>query len=871
MLLFAFLRSSYLWVLAWLLQSIGYYFVLKKMGEEPSYAIIPFLAEWRLTKRLYPYQRSFFRPFLIALILIVAGVYLNPFRGIGRLYILIAGLIYLGFLFRLYNRLRKAFGKSFIWIIFYVIFPPAFLLLLGIGKNNTYVQPVFPEDQSPKLIRFLKTAAVFLLSAAEIVAVGAVVIFFTIRSLPPRFLVNDLIKDVDEMVDGIAFNGSVLSREEILGDNAGVVNELKTSRDFFFPTHENDKNVVVLQYIVGSNLENSNGMASINIKQMIESTTKGEHLTYVLQAGGSSRWFTQGIYEDSYGRYVIQNGKLEPVQLLDSSISMSEKDSLEDFLKWAKEAYPADRYMLVLWDHGGGFSLGFGVDDLNKKQNGSTMLMHDLVDAIKNSGMKFDLIGFDACLMQTIENAVALEPYADYYLASEEVEGGLGWYYTEAFGKLAQDPTIPTVEFGKELIGTFDELTTRVKDGEIDTMSTLSLVDLRTVKPIYEELEKLFTISKERINEDPEYFADVSLAARNAYTFQNNEQIDLIHYLTILEALDYDNRICEGDACLTLADHIKASIPYRNKNSAQGINGMALTFPVSTVTSYTDSYKQLKAFSMDDQMKFYNDFFSIMGAQNIKSASQSNSIFSELTINQIKNAEWYVPGYENYDTTVDTFVDIPLTETEQGYLVELPEKVNKLISDVQVAVYQRDGGRLRYLGRDYIGFDNTSGDILIDMDDNWVHINNNLISYTAGQARMTDEGMVYTGTTRAILNGDKKITLHIEWDPIPEGASAPAQGKVLGYSDADDELAFMEKGYTAFQPGDRIGFLFEYQNADGKTLSEEKYGNTLFVTNPNRLVVSDKKLDSSDIVFYGVLTDIYQRELTTERVEYHVE
>ena len=55
-----------------------------------------------------------------------------------------------------------------------------------------------------------------------------------------------------------------------------------------------------------------------------------------------------------------------------------------DFIRWTHENYPADRYMLVLWDHGGGFSLGYGMDDLNKRKDHDTMLVNELSDALEH-------------------------------------------------------------------------------------------------------------------------------------------------------------------------------------------------------------------------------------------------------------------------------------------------------------------------------------------------------------------------------------------------------------------------------------------------------------------------------------------------------
>ena len=104
--------------------------------------------------------------------------------------------------------------------------------------------------------------------------------------------------------------------------------------------------------------------------------------------------------------------------------TMESPAELTDFIKWTAENYPADRYMLVLWDHGGGVPYGYGVDQLaHRKDAGDRtgLSVSEVAEAAKASGVKFDVVGFDACLMQDIEAATALEPVSDYYLASKKL------------------------------------------------------------------------------------------------------------------------------------------------------------------------------------------------------------------------------------------------------------------------------------------------------------------------------------------------------------------------------------------------------------------------------------------------------------------
>ena len=140
------------------------------------------------------------------------------------------------------------------------------------------------------------------------------------------------------------------------------------------------------------------------------------------------------------------------------------------------------------------------------------MTASEIIGAIKDADMKFDLIGFDACLMQNIEYANALEPYADYYLASEETEPGTGWFYTAGFGKLAEDPTLSTEEFGKAMVSSYDQVQRKLHDGEPAPECTLSLVDLTLVKPVYEQLTGLYEKATADIADKPSVFANMSAA-----------------------------------------------------------------------------------------------------------------------------------------------------------------------------------------------------------------------------------------------------------------------------------------------------------------------------------------------------------------------
>ena len=875
-----FLISPQYWGIPWILQAVAYYFVLKKMGLRKWTAVIPVLGEREMSTVLFRRMRTFYRPAVIAAVFLAGAYYLGSGEQTAYIYMLIANVVYGLFLMRLYYRLSKSFGKGIGYTILMVLFPVIFLLILGLGKSEYTPIEFKQERQHGKFINSLRKITVVLISAVEIIALVLGVGIMTIRTYPPKPLVNSILKDVYDNSKDIVSDGNAVSREEAMGEAAATVADMPVSREKFFPDHSGDKNVVVMEYIIGADLEDHNGLATANIMMMQDATKKGDALTFVLEAGGSKRWFMSEITEKGYGRYTVKDGKLEKVMDLEGMSSMEEPSNLEDFIKWTAENYPADRYMLVLWDHGGGVAYGYGSDQLQERtdiEGVSGLRVSDVAQSIGNTGLKFDLIGFDACLMQDIEIASALEPYADYYLASEETEGGYGWYYTSAFGRLAADPGISTEEFGKDIISSYDQFNTVLHNGESVSNMTLSLVDLTMVKPAYEKLREIFTKTDTALKADQRDFAEFGLAAMNSYSFVNDLQLDVVDLLDKLEDTDLDDTICTEEELADAANAIKACVVYRNRSTAEGINGMSVAFPYKSIKYYGDTRQELNNLKLDSQTELFNDVFSVIAVQ--KKAEHENrppskygrigEFIDNLVYIDYTKEDWYVKGFEDYEPTT-TLVDIPVTDTGEGYSIQLPDKTWDIIADCVTVVYQKtEDGSLRYLGFDHFGDDDADGHPMVDMDDRWVHINDKLVCYEDNGSIETEDGTVFTGEVKAKLNDEGEILIHVQWDAASDSADGVETGHVTGYDFVNDELAFTKKGTQKFKTGDRIEFLFDYYDEEGN-LIETKPAGSLRVTTMEKLKVEDRALEDCDIQFLGRLTDAYQRQLLTEIIEAHI-
>jgi hypothetical protein len=185
-------------------------------------------------------------------------------------------------------------------------------------------------------------------------------------------------------------------------------------------------------------------------------------------------------------RYLItQDDDLNRIssQLVDDlgEVNMADGDSLVDFVTWAMGIYPADRYVLLLSDHGMGWPGGWsdpapgGRDTsqapLASALNGDFLFLSEIDQALSDirdqTGIdKLDIIGMDACLMSQLEVFAMLQPYAHIALASEEVEPSLGWAYAAFLQPLVDNPDMSSQQLAIEVVSSYVEQDLRIVDNQ---------------------------------------------------------------------------------------------------------------------------------------------------------------------------------------------------------------------------------------------------------------------------------------------------------------------------------------------------------------------------------------------------------------------
>lgn len=239
--------------------------------------------------------------------------------------------------------------------------------------------------------------------------------------------------------------------------------------------------VTVLIYMNGSDLESESGEATDDLTEMVRAQKSGR-VKALIETLGTRKWNKRyGISATHAQRYLLTDRGLTLVDDTLGQLDTTVPSTLADFIRWGAANYPADRYILILWDHGGGAVYGFGYDEYQPYE--STLTIDEIQLALKNGGVYFDLIGMDCCLMSSLEVCCALYDYCDYTLLSEDFEPGCGWAYTGWFTALAKDPAIPTQTLASIVID--DTVAACEKDLAKNGGATLALIDEAYIALLY--------------------------------------------------------------------------------------------------------------------------------------------------------------------------------------------------------------------------------------------------------------------------------------------------------------------------------------------------------------------------------------------------
>ena len=629
--------------------------------------------------------------------------------------------------------------------------------------------------------------------------------------------------------------------------------------------------VTIMVYMCGTDLESKYGMGTADLQEMAAATLSNK-VNLIVYTGGCKQWKNNTVSSSVNQIYKVESGGLRCLVSNAGTDSMVKASTLTGFIQYCTQNYPANRNELIFWDHGGGSLSGYGYDE--KNPTAGSMNLKSIQDALRAAGTTFDFIGFDACLMASLENALMLTDYADYLIASEETEPGVGWYYTNWLTNLSANTSQSTLDLGKNIIDDFVAVCNQRCAGQ---KTTLSLVDLAELEATVPEAFKTFATGTSELLQSNEY-QTVSSARSNTREFATSSKIDQID----LVDLAYNLGTEEGQA---LAETLLGAIKYNSTSSSiTNAYGLSIYFPYQKTNKVNSAVATYSAIGMDDEYaRCIQQFASLesagqsasgMSASPLSSllggaTGSASSAMSSDAVSQLLSS-LLGAGVSGRSIDVDAAAQY-LTENQldagqlvwtpsgDSYQLTLSENQWSLVNGLDLNVFYDDGEGFIDLGLDNVFEFTDDGALIGEYDGTWLAIDDQPVAYYHTGTVYDGDAYTITGRVPVMLNGERAELLLVFDNENPYGYIAGAR------SDYDEsETETIAKGITELTVGDRIDFICDYYAYDGTYQDSYYLGETCTYTGSE--VISNVYIDASAAQATYRFTDIYNQQYWTPAI-----
>jgi hypothetical protein len=324
-----------------------------------------------------------------------------------------------------------------------------------------------------------------------------------------------------------------------------------------------------------------------------------------------------------------------------------------DFFSWGVESHPADRYLMVLWNHGSGIdetdvyrqarASGLRIVRKGKGTRGSGVVprsrarsiasrrfrrslfsstvdaalrrrgiayddtakdfldnaeLHKVIEAVsRKAGRPIDVVGFDACLMSMLELAYEHGGLARFTVGSEEVEPGDGWPYDRVVGALAADPDMTARQLGETVVQQY------LKSYANDDV-TMSCLDLSAAGALGSSVDRLAADLKDAIA-DPAEYAAFTKALNATQHFEMPDFLDLYDLCAHLKTRSTSAAVKASADAIQQSLSAFVSAEGHKGSSVSGAHGVAIYFPRGRVTVVYERLKFAKDTRWDELISSY--------------------------------------------------------------------------------------------------------------------------------------------------------------------------------------------------------------------------------------------------------------------------
>ncbi|MBI4655999.1 MAG: hypothetical protein HY746_04525 [Elusimicrobia bacterium] len=291
-------------------------------------------------------------------------------------------------------------------------------------------------------------------------------IFFYISLILPNFSFTLASDNLD--IDSVTSERISANRASLPAENSPDANPQENLKEWTIMVYINGKSNIEPFAVRDMNrLETAGSSGKINIVAELGRSKGLENDTQVDgDWSGTRRYF---VSKDS-----DMNRISSPALMEFQKADMGDWRHAAGFVKWAKENFPAKKYLLIIWDHGWGWidpeQPGENLLDDSKAskrksishdfETGNYIKTAELSMLFKEAG-KIDVYASMACFMQMAEVAYEIRDYADVIVGSEEVIQLPSFNFEDFLRLMTEKPQSSPADAAVLLVDTFKEMYSR--------------------------------------------------------------------------------------------------------------------------------------------------------------------------------------------------------------------------------------------------------------------------------------------------------------------------------------------------------------------------------------------------------------------------
>lgn len=609
---------------------------------------------------------------------------------------------------------------------------------------------------------------------------------------------------------------------------------------------DRDQTWAIYWYLCGSDLESEAEAATLDLMEMME-VDLPDNVQIIIQTGGADSWQNDFVDADYTERFVYSSEGLEKVDQQPLA-NMGDPATLADFLTFCQENYPADKTGVIFWNHGGGSVSGAAFDE-NYEYDALTLSEFyegfNMACELSPEDQPFEFVGFDACLMATIDTAYVFSDIAKYMVASEELEPGIGWSYTGWLQALADNPGMDGAMLGKEICDSYIEGCEEYwQEDEV----TLSVVDLSKVQPLVEAYEAMGAEALTYALEDNSFFGDFGREAVSSENYGGNTRDQGYSNLVDLGHLAKNCEEILPEMSQTVLDCIDDCVTYKvNGPYRKHATGLSCYF------SYNGDISDLEGYAQEG----CSNTFSYLYSYGIEGEIPEEGIEY---IDSLGYGEEYIEEVPDLEQSADE--EFPLYVDEDGVVVmELEEDVVNMLKGVyfQLAYADEEEDIMLMLGQDNdIEGDWENGVFRDNFWGSWGAIDGYPV-----YMEVSYEAEDYTVYAVPVLLNGEEYNLRVIYDYNDE------EFYILGARKGIDDTGMADKNLVQLQPGDEITTLHYAATMSGDDDFQMLPIDTFTVTEDTRFEQVDMG-DGTYLLMFE-LVDAKNNSAYSEMVMYTVE